>query len=131
MKRIIYLIVLTMTYIANSFAQTEYDNLQIIVYKESKPKIKFEVIDYNTNEPIIGACIFNIDPKSLLAQTDVDGVAYIDKFITNSFIVELGGYESVSFTLGAQNADCIVVRMFLTEFDGGFEVVPRKPIRLR
>jgi hypothetical protein len=129
MKRNIYLMVFTMFSIANLFAQTEFDNLQIIEYKESKNKIRFEVIDYSTNEPLIGAGIFNSEPKSLLAQTDVEGVAYIDKFITNSFIVEYVGYESVDFTLGAQNADCIVVRLFLLDFNGGSQGVPRKPIR--
>lgn len=118
MKRIFYLIVLTMSSIAISFAQTEFDNLQIIEYKESKPKLRFEIIDYKTNEPLIGASIFNSEPKNLLAQTDVEGVAYVDKFITNSFIIEYVGYESIDFSLGALNADCIVVRLILNSIIG-------------
>jgi hypothetical protein len=109
----------------SSLAQTKFGNEQIIQYSSNKSKITFEIIDFDSNEPLIGANLYSKDGNQLLGQTDLYGIVVIDKQISNRFYAKYIGYDSLDFLID-NNIDCIIVRLIPSELNYGFVIDPYK-----
>ena len=83
----------------SSFCQQNIDDKQVIQLATGKDKITFTVLDFETNEPLIGAAIYSFNLKKNLATTDIDGVATTEKELKGNLEIAYVGYYSCSFKI--------------------------------
>jgi len=96
----------------NSFyCQQDNSDIQIIQLVTGKDKIIFQVLDYETNEPLIGVSIFSFSQKKILATTDIDGVAVTDKGLEGNLDVSYIAYYSICFKLYDKSIDSVKLRL--------------------
>ena len=126
MKTISIFFAICLYFNISSLAQIKFGNEQIIQYSSNKSKITFEIIDFDTNEPLIGANLYSKDSNQLLGQTDLHGIVVIDKQISNNFYAKYIGYDSLDFLIDNNNIDCIIVRLIQSELSYGFIIDPYK-----
>ncbi len=90
-----------------SICQQDKSDKQIIQLATGKDKITFTVLDYETNEPLIGAAIYSFNLKKILATTDIDGVAITEKELKGNLEVSYIAYYSECFRLYENSIDSI------------------------
>lgn len=109
---ILFTIVIIFTFSSNlSFCQQDNGDKQIIQFATGKDKITFTVLDFETNEPLIGAAIYSFNLKKILATTDIDGVAITEKELKGNLEISYIGYYPYCFKLLNENIDSVIVQL--------------------
>lgn len=93
--------------ISSSFCQQDIDDKQVSQFSTGKDKITFIVLDYDTDEPLIGAEIYSFQQQKILATTDIDGIAITEKVLKGNLEVSYIGYYPECFKLNNDSIDSI------------------------
>jgi len=93
------------------FCQSELSEEQIIQSTIGQDKITMLVLDFATDEPLIGAIIYSRDLKDTLSTTNIDGNASFQKGVSENFQISYIGYEYLCFQINDNNIDNIIVRL--------------------
>ena len=107
---LIYLLLLLMVNIS-ILGQSKYGNAQIIQSTIGQPKLTIQVLDYENDEPLIGAYIYLSSSDDIIATTDTDGKAILEKSILYSLRISYIGCESFCFKISDDTIDNIIVRL--------------------
>ena len=94
-----------------SICQPDNSDIRIIQLATGKDNITFTVLDYETNEPLIGAEIYSFNLKKVLATTDIDGVAITENELVGNLEVSYIAYYSICFKLDDKSIDSIQLWM--------------------
>ena len=110
-KNIVYstLLLLTVLFNKSIFCQENSTDKQIMQFSTGEDKITFTVLDYETNEPLIGAEIYSFEQNKILATTDINGFAVAEKGLKGNLEVSYIGYYSFCFKLNDNNIDSLVL----------------------
>ncbi|HLG31582.1 MAG TPA: hypothetical protein VI362_00975 [Ignavibacteriaceae bacterium] len=111
MKKLkLFIIVIVLTLSCNlSLCQLENDDKQIIQLSTGKDNITFNVLDYDTAEPLIGVKIYSFDLKKILATTDIDGIAITDKGLKGNLEISYVGYYPSCFKIVDNLIDSVII----------------------
>lgn len=93
------------------FCQSRYGDEQVIQFSNGKNEITLNIIDFETNYPLIGAEVFSFELKKTLDATDISGVATIEKGLKGNLQVSYVGYDKVCFRLKDTSIDSLIVRL--------------------
>lgn len=108
----------------NSFyCQHDNSDIQIIQLVTGKDKIIFKVLDYETNEPLIGAAIYSFDINKILETTDIDGVIIAEKELKGNLEISYIAYYPYCFKLFDNSIDSVVVWLKPEPLHYGLEVI--------
>ena len=110
----------------NSIAQNDYNGEQLIQTSNGQNEITFEILDFDSNEPLIGASIFSKELNKVLEQTNVEGKTKVNKLVSNNIRIDYIGYNSYCFKIKDNSIDHIIVRLILSDLDYGTPVVDKK-----
>jgi hypothetical protein len=100
-------------YCPTSICQDQYGAERVIQFSNGENNITFYIVDYETDEPLIGAEINSINRNETLAKTDIYGIATIEKGLEGNLEVSYVGYDFICFKLNDKSIDSIVVRLKL------------------
>jgi hypothetical protein len=121
---ILFTIVIIFTFSSNlSFCQQDNGDKQIIQFATGKDKITFTVLDFETNEPLIGAAIYSFNLKKILANTDIDGVAITEKELKGNLEISYIAYDPHCFRLIENSTDSVIVWLQPAQLDYGYPVI--------
>ena len=93
------------------FCQHDNDHKQMSQFSTGKDKITFIVLDYDTDEPLIGAEIYSFNLKKFLATTDIDGIAITHKGLDGNIEVSYIAYYPICFKLDDKSIDSVLLWM--------------------
>ena len=110
MKNIIQSFFYAVIFNVTLFCQPEFGDKQIIQSTIGQDKITVQVLDFRTDDPLIGAIIYSRDLKDTLSSTDVYGKASFEKYISRNFQVSYVGYEYLCFRIN-DDTDNIIVKL--------------------
>ena len=113
MKKLFALKVLFVVFIffSSSFCQQDINDKRIIQLATGKDKMTFVVLDYQNDEPLIGAAIYSFSQKKILATTNLYGIAITDKEQDGNIEVSYIAYYSVCFKLDNKHVDSVLIWM--------------------
>ncbi len=94
-----------------SFPQSKYSDNQIIQYSNGDSLLLFKIIDFDTDEPLIGVSIYSTTDKTKIGETDINGLFTCNKSLDNRLRFSYTGYEGVCFKLIDSTISEIIVRM--------------------
>ena len=94
-----------------SFPQSKYSDNQIIQYSNGDSLLLFKIIDFDTDEPLIGVSIYSTTDKTKIGETDINGLFTCNKSLDNRFRFSYTGYEGICFKLIDSTINEIKVRM--------------------
>lgn len=95
----------------SSFCQQDNDDKQVVQFSTGNDRITFSVFSREFNKPLAGAQIYSINLKTILATTDIDGIAKLEKGVRETIEVSANNYSSVCFKLDSEIIDSIVVHL--------------------
>lgn len=128
MKKIKITIRLTLLFVTiltnvSLFCQEESGSIQLQQFSTGKDKIIFTVLDYETNEPLIGATIYSFNVKKILATTDIDGIAITEKKLKGNLEISYIAYYPFCFSLLENSIDSVVVWLKPEPIHYGYPVI--------
>lgn len=94
-----------------SFPQSKYSENQIIQYSNGDSLLLFKIIDFDTDEPLIGVSIYSTTDKTKIGETDINGLFTCNKSLDNRLRFSYTGYEGVCFKLIDSTINEIIIRM--------------------
>jgi len=113
MKNLSLFMVLIVLILFNNSSFCQQDNCikRINQFSTGKDKITFTVLDFETNEPLIGAAVYSFHLKKILATTNIDGVAITEKGLKGNLEISYIGYYPYCFKLFNENIDSVIVQL--------------------
>jgi hypothetical protein len=93
---------------------------QVTQLSKGSDVVSIKIIDFDTNEPIIGAVVFSILSKDTLTTTDIEGNGSFRKGVSGNLEILYVGYDPLCFNLNSPDVDYIVARIKLN-VDIGFK----------
>jgi hypothetical protein len=116
MKNLSLFIVLIVLILFNnsSFCQQDIDDKQVIQYSSGRADLVFKVMDFETGSLITYAEIYSFDAETILATTEIYGIATLPKGVRGVrgvLEVSANNYRNVCFKLESENIDSIVIRL--------------------
>ncbi len=116
-----FIIIGVIGFILNYFTACQTSK-QIVQYNTGRSDIIFNLIDFDSNEPLIGADILSRDSNKSLAYTDVDGIAIVNNLMLEKYIVKYIGYKPFCFEIIDRSVDSIVIRLKPAQYEFGFMI---------
>jgi hypothetical protein len=116
-----FIIIGVIGFVLNYFTACQASK-QIVQYNTGRSNIIFNIIDFDSNEPLIGADILSRDSNQSLAQTDVDGIAVVNNLMLEKYVVEYIGYKPFCFEIIDKSVDSIVIRLKPVQFEFGLVI---------
>ena len=89
-----------------------------------KDFISINILDYETNEPIIGAVVSSLPSGDTLAVSDLYGHASFTKGIKGTIEISYVGYDPLCFKLENDKIDKITARIIFNIIVGDFDIYP-------
>ncbi len=93
------------------FCQSEFGEEQIIQSTIGQDKITVQILDFETDSPLIGAIIYSRDLNDTLSTTDIYGNASFEKYISRNFQISYVGYEYLCFKITDRSVDNVIIRL--------------------
>jgi len=92
------------------FCQTDDQVIQSI---EGNDVLSIKILDFETDEPIIGAVVYSLTSGDTLAITDIEGNASFNKGVKENIEIIYVGYDPLCFKLKNGEIDNITARIIL------------------
>lgn len=93
---------------------------QVIQSIKGNDLISIKILDFETDEPIIGAVVYSLTSGDTLAITDIDGNASFNQGIKGIIEIIYVGYDPLCFKLNNDEIDNITARI-IENVDIGFK----------
>jgi hypothetical protein len=86
---------------------------QVIQSVEGTDLISIKILDFETDQPIIGAIVYSLTSDDTLATTDIEGKASFNKGIKGNIEIIYVGYDPLCFKINNDEIDNITARIIL------------------
>lgn len=93
------------------FCQSQFGSEQIIQETIGQNYVTVRVLDFDIDEPLIGAFVYSRDLTDTIYTTYVNGEVSFEKSISQNFRVSYVGYENVCFRIKDDTIDNVIIRL--------------------
>lgn len=111
MKSVIVIFIILCLVNITLLCQSQFGSEQIIQESIGQNYVTVQVLDFDNDEPLIGAFVYFRDLYDTSSSTDVNGKVSFEKFISQNFRVSYIGYENICFRIKDDTIDNVTVRL--------------------
>lgn len=86
-------------------------NDQVVQSSKGSDLVSIKIIDFDTNEAIIGAVVYSLVTTDTLATTDIEGNGSFKKGVNGNLEIIYAGYDPLCFKLKSPEIDYIIARI--------------------